>query len=65
MVDQQSPAAKLDSAKIDAFLSNTLKNAGFALKYNIGKAENVHPDFENPEIVVKFTGLGRRPAACQ
>ena len=56
MADLQSPTEKLDPAKIDAFLGNTLKNAGFSLKYSIGKAENVHPDFENPEIVVKFTG---------
>jgi spoIIIJ-associated protein len=55
-VDEQLSAAKLDTGKIDAFLSNTLKNGGFSLKYRIGKAENLHPDFENPELVVKFTG---------
>jgi spoIIIJ-associated protein len=55
-VDEQLSAAKLDTGKIEAFLSNTLKNAGFSLKFRIGKAENLHPDFENPELVVKFTG---------
>jgi spoIIIJ-associated protein len=55
-VDEQVSTAKLDTAKIDAFLGNTLKNAGFSLKYHIGKAESLHPDFENPELVVKFSG---------
>ncbi len=55
-MDEQISAAKLDPTKIDAFLSKTLKDAGFVLKYSIGKAENLHPDFENPELVVKFTG---------
>ena len=53
---EQVSIAKLDTGKIESFLSNTLKNAGLSLKYNIGKAESLHPDFENPELVVKFSG---------
>ena len=56
MDDQQLPALKLDTAKIDAFLNNTLKGAGLSLQFQIGKAASLHADFENPEIVVKFTG---------
>ncbi|MGH9630506.1 MAG: protein jag [Bryobacteraceae bacterium] len=41
---------------IDAFLSRIIQAAGFDLKYKVGKAETPHPDFENPEVVVKFTG---------
>ena len=55
-MDQQLPAAKLDTAKIEAFLSNTLKRAGLSLKFQIGKAASLHSDFENPELVVKFSG---------
>ena len=55
-MDQQLPAAKLDTAKIEAFLSNTLKRGGFSLKFQIGKAPTLHADFENPELVVQFTG---------
>ena len=55
-MDQQLPATKLNTAKIEAFLSNTLKLAGFSLKFQIGKAASLHADFENPELVVKFTG---------
>jgi spoIIIJ-associated protein len=48
--------AKLDTAKIEWFLQTVIESAGFGLKFKIGPAENLHPDFENPEIVVAFTG---------
>ena len=32
------------------------KNAGFQIQWVIEAAEAVHPDFENPDVVVKFTG---------
>src|SRR5690349_22036072 len=33
-----------------------IERAGFDLDYKIGTGENLHPDFENPEVVVRFTG---------
>src|SRR5688572_14142606 len=42
--------------KIEAFLKTIKKNGGFAFDFKIGEAENFHPDLENPEIVVRFTG---------
>jgi len=42
--------------KIDAFLRAIAKNAGFQLQWVIQAAEAVHPDFENPDVVVKFSG---------
>jgi spoIIIJ-associated protein len=48
--------SKLDAAKIESFLQMAVNSAGFDLKFKIGPAENLHPDFENPEIVVAFTG---------
>jgi spoIIIJ-associated protein len=43
--------------KIQSFLERVCKSAGFHLKFAISKAENLHPDFENPELVVKFSGV--------
>jgi spoIIIJ-associated protein len=42
--------------KIEAFLNNIKKSAGFSFSFKTGEAESFHPDFENPEIVVRFTG---------
>ena len=42
--------------RIDAFLRSIAKNAGFQMQWVIAAAEAVHPDFENPDVVVKFTG---------
>jgi spoIIIJ-associated protein len=42
--------------RIDAFLDKVLKSAGMHLKYQITPGTNVHPDFENPDVVVKFSG---------
>ena len=42
--------------KIEGFLRTVISHAGFDLKFTIGKAANLHPDFENPEVLVKFTG---------
>lgn len=42
--------------RIDDFLSRILAAAGINVKYSIHPGMNVHPDFENPDILVKFTG---------
>jgi len=42
--------------RIEAFLQNVLRKAGFRLKFDITSGANMHPDFENPDIVVKFSG---------
>jgi spoIIIJ-associated protein len=42
--------------KIGSFLDGIIRNGDFRLKYTIGPGENLHPDFENPDIVVRFTG---------
>jgi spoIIIJ-associated protein len=33
-----------------------LKRAGFRLEFEIADAENPHPEFENPDSVVRFSG---------
>jgi spoIIIJ-associated protein len=42
--------------KIESFLSTVRRNAGFEFTFKVGEAESFHPDFENPEIVVRFSG---------
>ncbi len=42
--------------KIEEFLGTVFDKAGFDLKFTISKATNLHPDFENPEVLVTFTG---------
>jgi spoIIIJ-associated protein len=42
--------------KIEAFLTQIKKRAGFDFRFAVGEAENLHPDFENPDIVVRFGG---------
>ncbi|MCS6954213.1 MAG: R3H domain-containing nucleic acid-binding protein [Bryobacterales bacterium] len=42
--------------RIRRFLSPLLARAGLRLRYRVAAPENPHPDFENPEVVVRFTG---------
>ena len=42
--------------RIDQFLRPLIRRAGFRLDYDAAEGESVNPDFENPEVVVRFTG---------
>ena len=42
--------------EIDRFLKNVIERARFRVNYRIAEGETRHPDFENPDIVVKFSG---------
>jgi spoIIIJ-associated protein len=42
--------------QISAFLCGVLKNAGLKVDFGVQEGETRHPDFENPEVVVKFSG---------
>ncbi len=42
--------------KLEQFLTPVLKHAGFELSYQLQSAENPHPEVENPEVTVKFSG---------
>jgi len=44
------------SPRIDQFLRPLLRQAGLKLDYEIAEGESVNPDFENPEVVVRFSG---------
>jgi len=42
--------------RIREFLDLVINRAGFTLKYAFSAGETVHPDFENPDVLVRFTG---------
>jgi spoIIIJ-associated protein len=42
--------------RIQEFLEPLLKKAGFGLRFESVAGAHLHPDFEDPEIVVKFSG---------
>ncbi len=42
--------------RIEAFLKSVLAKAGLRVTFQILDGETRHPDFENPDLVVKFSG---------
>ncbi len=42
--------------RIKQFLDLVFRLAGFDLEYSTSEGETPHPDFENPDILVRFTG---------
>ena len=42
--------------KLEEFLTPLLEHAGFELTYELHASENPHPEVENPEVTVKFSG---------
>src|SRR5439155_12646497 len=48
--------AKDAGPKIDEFLKRIFRLAGFSLDFSISEGETLHADFENPDLLVRFTG---------
>jgi spoIIIJ-associated protein len=42
--------------RIEQFLSKVFSLAGFKLNYAVAAGETPHPDFENPDLLVRFSG---------
>jgi spoIIIJ-associated protein len=42
--------------KLDQFLGPLIDHAGFELSYELGMPDNRHPEVENPEVTVRFSG---------
>ena len=42
--------------RIEKFLNTVLTDAAIELDFVIGEGETRHPDFENPDVVVRFSG---------
>ncbi|HSM77200.1 MAG TPA: R3H domain-containing nucleic acid-binding protein [Bryobacteraceae bacterium] len=49
-------SAEAIEPKIREFLNPILRHAGFQLDLEAVEGEHTHPDFEDPEVVVKFSG---------
>jgi spoIIIJ-associated protein len=45
-----------DQPRIQKFLDRIFALAGFSLNYVVSEGETLHPDFENPDLVVRFSG---------
>ena len=45
-----------NAPRIEEFLKNVFKLAGFQLSFSVAEGETPHPDFENPDLMVRFTG---------
>jgi spoIIIJ-associated protein len=43
-------------SRIGEFLRAVIEKAGFEVGFRICEGETRHPDFENPDVVVKFSG---------
>ena len=57
MADKKYSKADAE-ARIEEFLDMVLDDADFDLTYDISGGEGLHPDFENPDFVVRFEGPG-------
>ncbi|HXP85315.1 MAG TPA: R3H domain-containing nucleic acid-binding protein [Bryobacteraceae bacterium] len=42
--------------RIEEFLKNVFRVANFSLQFAVSEGETPHPDFENPDLMVRFTG---------
>ena len=42
--------------RLDQFLRPLIDHAGFELGYELGMPDNRHPEVENPEVTVRFSG---------
>jgi spoIIIJ-associated protein len=43
--------------RIEQFLNRVFPLAGFKLDYVVSEGETPHPDFENPDVLVRFSGV--------
>jgi spoIIIJ-associated protein len=55
-VNEKKYTVQAVGPRIDAFLRPVLNKARFHVGYDIVEGEQRHADFENPEILVKFSG---------
>lgn len=55
MADKKYNKAEAET-RIEEFLDVVLDDADFDLEYDIASGEGLHPDFENPDFVVRFEG---------
>lgn len=49
-------SAETTGPEIESFLKPVLKHADFRVRFEVQEPDNPHPEFENPELIVKFSG---------
>ena len=55
MADKKQTLAEA-GPRIHQFLDKIIQVAGFTLSYQVSEGETLHPDFENPDLIVRFSG---------
>jgi spoIIIJ-associated protein len=55
VADRKFTLAK-EGPRIEQFLATVCRLAGFDLAYEVAEGETPHPDFENPDLLVRFSG---------
>ena len=55
MADKKRTVAE-DGPRIEDFLDAALDLGGFDLDFEVSEGETLHPDFENPDLIVRFSG---------
>ncbi len=55
MSDRKYSADRI-GPRIESFLRTVLKHGGFRVHFEVTDAHSPHPEIENPEVLVKFTG---------
>jgi spoIIIJ-associated protein len=55
-VDENKYTVSSTGSRIEEFLDNTLDNMGIDLDFEISDGEHTHPDLEDPDLLVKFSG---------
>ncbi|MBI3682495.1 MAG: single-stranded DNA-binding protein [Acidobacteria bacterium] len=43
-------------SRIESFLNGIVRNSGLDLSFDVAAGENPHPEIEDPELVVRFSG---------
>jgi spoIIIJ-associated protein len=56
IVDRTKFTLAEEGPRIEEFLERICRLAGFDLKYAVSEGETPHPDFENPDLMVRFSG---------
>ncbi len=55
-MDERTYTVETHGPKISAFLNKVFENGGLKLTYDIAAGASPHPEFEDPELVVRFDG---------
>ncbi|MFB3778083.1 MAG: protein jag [Bryobacteraceae bacterium] len=55
-MSERKYSAERIGPRIEAFLKAVFKHAGFRLRFEVTDAHSPHPEIEDPEVMVKFSG---------